>query len=315
MDLYLKIQYPYLVEVFIIIRFDDSNLVQVRGFHQLETSTGRYGTRNGIYQTDRTCILALMGLKAILIDDEVHARENLRILLNEYCPKIEIIGEGQDVESGLAAINSESPDVVFLDIRMPSGSEGFELLRQIGSPEFMVVFVTAFKDYAIDAFKVNAVDYILKPIDIDELILTVERLEERHASFKEKSGEAKAYQSNLEKLSMEMIRRSKRISISHTHGIKLARIEEILFLQAEGNCTRLTFKDGTQYLDTRTLKTYEEELAGHPFIRLHRSYMVNLEELEEFLRSEGNQVKLSSGHLIPVARNEVQGLIERMEKL
>ncbi len=256
-----------------------------------------------------------MGLRAILIDDEQHARENLKLLLNEFCPSVEIVGEGEGIASGLQAIRANSPDVVFLDIRMPSGSEGFELLRQVESPDFMVVFVTAFKDYAIDAFKVNAVDYILKPIDIDELVLTIERLEDRHHSFKEHTEEALAYRNNLEQLSNEMILKSQRISISHAQGVKLIRIEEILFLQAEGNCTRLVFKDGSQYLDTRTMKVYEGELKGHPFFRVHRSYIINLEEMEELLRSEGNQVKMSKGHLIPVSRNALANLLEQMENL
>ena len=113
-----------------------------------------------------------MSLRAVLIDDEQHARDNLTMLIEEYCPVLEIVGTAQDVESGLEMISTCVPDVLFLDIRMPSGAEGFELLNRIRSPKFMVVFVTAFKDYAIDAFKVNAVDYILKPIDIDELIAT-----------------------------------------------------------------------------------------------------------------------------------------------
>ena len=251
-----------------------------------------------------------MSLKAALIDDEQHARENLTMLIEEYCPNLKIVGRASDVASGLEMIESSQPDVLFLDIRMPSGAEGFELLSRIETPNFMVVFVTAFKDYAIDAFKVNAVDYILKPIDIDELIATVERLELMHRSFQLHDNEARLYQSKLEKLSSEMMLKSKRIAISHAHGVKVIRIEDILYLQAESNCTRLIFKDGSQYMDTRTLKVYEEELKGHPFLRIHRSHIVNLEELEEFMRNEGNQVRLRGGHLLPVSRSAVQKLLE-----
>lgn len=256
-----------------------------------------------------------MSLRVALIDDEQHARENLTMLIEEYCPVLEIVGVAQDVESGLEMISTCTPDVLFLDIRMPSGAEGFELLNRIRHPKFMVVFVTAFKDYAIDAFKVNAVDYILKPIDIDELIATVDRLEKRHQSFQLHKDEAKDYQSNLERLSSEMMLKSKRIAISHAHGVKVIRIEDIVYLQAESNCTRLVFKDGSQYLDTRTLKTYEEELEQHSFFRIHRSYIINLEELEEFMRTDGNQVRLRGGHILPVARSTVQGLLSLMEEL
>ncbi len=256
-----------------------------------------------------------MSLRAALIDDEQHARDNLTMLIEEYCPALEIVGQASDVESGFEMIAKCDPDVIFLDIRMPSGAEGFELLNRIKAPQFMVVFVTAFKDYAIDAFKVNAVDYILKPIDIDELITTVDRLEKRHRSFQMHEKEAKDYQSNLERLSSEMMLKSKRIAISHSQGVKVIRIEDIVYLQAESNCTRLVFKDGSQYLDTRTLKTYEEELEHHSFFRIHRGYIINLEELEEFMRSEGNQVRLRGGHILPVARNSVQNLLSLMEEL
>jgi two-component system LytT family response regulator len=256
-----------------------------------------------------------MILRAALIDDEQHARENLSMLIEEYCPNLEIVGYANDVKSGLEMIASSNPDVLFLDIRMPSGAEGFELLSRVTAPHFMVVFVTAFKDYAIDAFKVNAVDYILKPIDIDELISTVERLEQRFTSFQLHKEEAQDYQSNLERLSSEMMLKSKRITISHAQGIKVVRIEDILYLQAESNCTRLVFKDGSQYLDTRTLKTYDEELKKHAFYRIHRSFIINVEELEEFVRSDGNQVRLRGGIILPVARSSVQSLLALLGEL
>lgn len=256
-----------------------------------------------------------MSIRVALIDDEQHARENLSMLLAEYCPAVELVGTAHDLPSGLAMIANVSPQVLFLDIRMPSGAEGFELLTRIPEPDFLVVFVTAFKDYAIDAFKVNAVDYILKPIDIDELITTVERLEARLLDFEEHTEEAHAYRSNLERLSSEMVLRSKRLTVSHAQGVKVIRTEDILYLQAESNCTRIVFKDGTQFMDTRTLKTYEEELSAQPFARIHRSYIINMEELEEFLRSEGNQVLLRGGVRLPVARSAVQDLLDLLEGL
>ena len=256
-----------------------------------------------------------MGLKAVIIDDEFHARENLKLLIDEFCPRLQVVGQGSDVASGLETIDKEDPDVVFLDIRMPSGAEGFELLRSIGSPKFMVVFVTAFKDYAIDAFKVNAVDYILKPIDIDELVRTTQRLQERWASFQSHRTKAKAYTDKLERLSEEMVKRSERITITHQKGVKLVRIDEIVLLKAENNCTRLSFKDGSQFLDTRTLKHYDKELSGRSFFRVHRSYLINLDELEELSRTEGNQAVLSNGFRVPVARGALQGLLARMKEM
>jgi two-component system LytT family response regulator len=256
-----------------------------------------------------------MHLNVGIIDDEQHARENLRMLIEEYCPSLKVVGTAADVASGLLMIDEVDPEIVFLDIRMPSGSEGFELLRQRGEREFLVVFVTAFKDYAIDAFKVNAVDYLLKPIDIDELVQTVERLAARMQGLNADKGSAEAYSQDLMRLSEEMLVRAKRISIHHQQGVKLIRTDDISFLQAEGNCTRLVFNDGSQYLDTRTLKVYEALLDKLQFMRVHRSNIINLNELEEFVRKDGNFVKLRSGHSVPVARNTVAELLSRMESL
>ncbi|NNK81068.1 MAG: response regulator transcription factor [Flavobacteriales bacterium] len=256
-----------------------------------------------------------MRLKAVIIDDEFHARENLRLLIEEYCPSMDVMGEGSDISSGLEAINKYEPDVVFLDIRMPSGSEGFELLKELDRPSFMVVFVTAFKDYAIDAFKVNAVDYILKPIDIDELVATAERLEERHKNFKQYREKAELYREKLERLSIEMTSGSQKLTISHASGIKVINIKDIVALKAEGNCSRLIFKDGSHYLDTRTLKYYQTVLEDQGFFRIHRSYLINLKELDELTRNEGNNVVMSNGTRFPVARSAMSGLLAIMDKL
>ncbi|NNC82208.1 MAG: response regulator transcription factor [Flavobacteriales bacterium] len=255
-----------------------------------------------------------MQLRAVIIDDELHARENLALLIESYCPSINVVASGQDVMSGKKVIDESDPDVVFLDIRMPSGAEGFELLNLIDDPGFMVVFVTAFKDYAIDAFKVNAVDYILKPIDIDELIQTVSRLEKRYASFKDREDKALDYRERIERLSKELLQRADRLAISHATGIRMVRPEEIIYLRAEGNCVNIHFKDGSSYLDTRTLKTYEEDLLPQSFFRCHRSFMVNLDELEAFDRQEGNHVIMSNGSRIPVSKSQLSDLLRTLKR-
>jgi len=117
-----------------------------------------------------------MKLKALIVDDEDLARKNLSMLLEEYCPTIEVIGDAGNVKDAKTLIESSKPDVVFLDIRMPSGSEGFDLLEQIENRDFLVIFVTAFKDYALRAFQANAIHYVLKTIDIEDLIDPVERI-------------------------------------------------------------------------------------------------------------------------------------------
>ena len=254
-------------------------------------------------------------MKALIIDDEFHARENLKMLLEEYCPYIEVCGQARDLKTGLEAIDQFKPDVIFLDIRMPSGSEGFELLDQCPEPDFLVVFVTAFKDYAIDAFKVNAVDYLLKPIDVEELEAAGIRLKKRHESLKGNPLDLKQYQENVKTLSRDMLGRNQRLAIHHQSGIKLLKPEEILYLSAEGNCTSIHFIDGSQYLDTRTLKSFEERLDSNSFMRVHRSFIINMLELNEFSREEGNHALMSTGIKVPVSRNIAPYLVERMRKL
>lgn len=236
--------------------------------------------------------------KAVIIDDEKPARENLRLLLNEYCPRIEVIGEAWDVASGLDVIKRLAPDIIFLDIRMPSGNEGFQLLKEYGPVDFLVVFVTAFKDYAIDAFKVNAVDYLLKPIDIDELEATCERILQKLDA----ANESDVYAETISRLAKHIPSDDTPLAISHLHGIKLVPPNSILYLQAEGNCTRLFFKDNTDYLDTRTLKVYEDLLDSTRFMRVHRSYIVSLDSLTDYLKEDGHFAILRYGIRIPVSK-------------
>ncbi len=256
-----------------------------------------------------------MPMKAVIIDDEYHARENLKMLIAEYCPEIHVVGEGKDKASGLKAIQEHRPDVVFLDIRMPSGAEGFEMLEECLERDFLVVFVTAFKDYAIEAFKVNAVDYLLKPIDVDELEQTGHRLSQRWSQMAKDPKELTRYSENLRTLSQDILGKNLRLALYHQHGIKLVKPEDILYLSADGSCTRLHFKDGQDYMDSRTLKTFEERLDVALFMRVHRSFIINLHELTEFIREDGSQAILSHTIRIPVSRSYAALLTARLRSL
>ena len=212
-----------------------------------------------------------MKLRAIVVDDEEFARKNLIMLLEEFCPEIEVIGEAGRKDKAKAIIESSKPDVVFLDIRMPSGAEGFELLDEIEEKDFLVVFVTAFKDYAVRAFNASAVYYLLKPIDIEELKQSVAKLVETKKVYTDNPESFDSYYSSLKNLSDSLLRNkpNSRIAISHTKGLKIVEDDTVLHLEASGNCTTIYFKDGTRYLDTRTLKTYESLLDPMKFSRIH----------------------------------------------
>jgi two-component system LytT family response regulator len=175
--------------------------------------------------------------------------------------------------------------------------------------------VTAFKDYAIEAFKVNAVDYLLKPIDVDELEKTGERLSERWSQMSKHPEELTRYSESIRSLSQDLLSKNQRLALHHQHGVKLVRPEDILYLSADGSCSRIHFKDGQDYLDSRTLKTFEERLNPAFFMRVHRSYIINLHELTEFTREDGNQVILTQGVKVPVSRSYSASLTARLRNL
>jgi len=241
-------------------------------------------------------------IRAVIIDDELFARENLKLLVNEHCPIIEVVGEGDDLESAFKVITEKEPDLVFLDIRMPSGAEGFELLDMIPNKSFKVIFITAFKDYAIKAFKANAIDYLLKPVDIDEL---KEAVTKSSLNMSAPNIDFESYLQRLQNLTKEMGVKKEKIAISHQKGIKIVYQKNILRLKAEGNCTMLYFINGDHFLDTRTLKIYEELLDIDLFYRIHKSHIINLNYITDYINENGSVVKLKNGEEIPVSRSKI----------
>tara|TARA_R110002072_G_scaffold303044_1_gene492075 strand:- start:26155 stop:26934 length:780 start_codon:yes stop_codon:yes gene_type:complete len=256
-----------------------------------------------------------MKLRALVVDDEEFARKNLSMMLQDHCPEIEVIGEASSKNQAKEIIESESPDVVFLDIRMPSGAEGFELLDEIEKKDFFVVFVTAFKDYAIRAFNASAVYYILKPIDVEELQLSVKRLVETKEYYNSEPENYTTYFESLKDLSSNLLnnKQSSRIAISHTKGLKIVEDDTITHLEASGNCTTIYFKDGSRYLDTRTLKIYENILNPNKFCRVHKSHIINLDILKEYINEDGHFAILEGDLKIPIARNRVSEFVKMLK--
>lgn len=257
-----------------------------------------------------------MRLRALIIDDEEFARKNLQMMLEEFCPEIEVIGEASGKDQAKAIIEASKPDVIFLDIRMPSGAEGFELLEEVENKDFLVVFVTAFKDYALRAFNASAVYYVLKPIDIDDLRAAVEKLVDAKKIFADDPQNFVTYFRSLKNLSQNLLHNkpNNRIAISHTRGLKIVEDDTITHLDASGNCTTIYFTDGTRYLDTRTLKIYENILDPSKFFRVHKSHIINLNRLVEYLNEDGHFAVLKGGLRVPVARNRVAEFVKLLKE-
>lgn len=256
-------------------------------------------------------------ITAIIVDDERLARENLLMLLEEFCPEVEVIGMGQNVEEAKELIATKKPEAVFLDIRMPSGEEGLDLLGEVKDNNFQIVFVTAFKDYAIKAFNVNSIHYILKPIDIDDLKEAVVKLLAFKKLFQQDSNNLETYIESIKNFSENIYyqNESNKITISHTKGIKIVEDNSILYLEGDGNCTNIHFVDGTSFFDTRTLKVYEDILNVNTFYRIHKKHMINLSHLTDYLQENGTFAILKTGIKLPVARARVTDFVTKIRSL
>ena len=254
---------------------------------------------------------------ALIIDDEDLARENLAMLIAEFCPEIEVIGSAENIIDAKKKIEDLQPKIIFLDIRMPSGSEGFDLLDAIPEKKFHVIFVTAFKDYAIKAFNANAIHYVLKPVDIEDLRAAVVKAVETIKLADTNPEVYTDYLTTLKNLSqtLKQNKQTNKVTISHSKGIKIIEDDTILYLEADSNCSVLHFSDGTKYLDTRTLGVYEEILNPDKFFRIHKSVIINLNQLSEYITEDGYFAILKSGQRLPVARNRVSDFLAKIKSI
>jgi two-component system LytT family response regulator len=253
-----------------------------------------------------------MKLRTLIVDDELPARENLKLLLSEYCPEIEVIGLADSVKMAQKMIKDLAPQVVFLDIRMPSGTEGFDLLDSLPEKNFQIVFVSAFKDYALRAFHVNAIHYILKPVDVEDLKAAVKKLVANQESFGNNKENLNSYIKSLENLTKSMNPDTplQRITINHAKGFKIVDPSDIIYLEGEGNYTKIFFADGTQYVDTRSIGIYEGILDPKKFFRIHKSHIVNVLFVSEFLNADGSFVVMKNGARLAISRLRLAGFQE-----
>ncbi len=237
-------------------------------------------------------------MKAIIIDDEKRARRILRTLIEEECPEIVTVFDAENLLEGVAIMKSEQPDFVFLDIEMPNHS-GLQILEFFKNDtiNFQIIFTTAYGHYAIDAFKLSAVDYLLKPIDIDELKTAINKasdsLEENFIKEKLLNLERNFQQLALNKIALEVPK-----------GIRFVSHEDILFFEADGVYTKVFLQNGKTELICKTLKHFTEQLSNKPlFYKPHRSYLINLKYMTEITKKDGLQVIMSNNKSIPIARD------------
>lgn len=234
-----------------------------------------------------------MTLKAILVEDETNSREILRNYINKYCPSIDLVGEAASIKEALVLIENNILDLVFLDVEMPFGN-AFDLLDQLPDRTFETVFVTAYDHYAKDALNNHAAYYLTKPINIDELIIAVNYVEgvrEKEASLE---GEVLATKSK----GVEG-----KLTLPQQDGFQILNVSEILYCKADDNYTEIYLLN-KKILVSKTLKYFEDALAEFPFARVHKSFLVNVNEVVKYRRGKGGSVVMSNGKEVMVSASK-----------
>lgn len=251
-----------------------------------------------------------MAIRTILIDDEADARFALRNFLQTYCEDVEILDEATTVVRALEIIPQLEPDLVFLDVRLSPGS-GFDILKRLDSTPFAVIFVTAYDEYALRAIRFSALDYLLKPIDPDELEAAVEKV--RQGLTQEKTEPDPRI--SLFKSQLQMPQQEGRIVLPTMDGFVLRDVKSIVRCEAERNYTHFYFVDGSKMLIPKTLKVYDELLTALGFYRVHQSHLLNLQQIVEYKRrKKGGIAHLSNGEEIPVSESRKDGFMQHFLK-
>lgn len=245
-------------------------------------------------------------LTTLIIDDELRGRNVLRELLARYCPEVRVLALCEDARQGIEAIRQHQPDAIFLDIKMPTVN-GFEMLEQLGEVTFEIVFVTAYNEFALKAYKYAAFDYLLKPVDPDELRATVERL-----TLKKQRASLPDRLALLMKTLEEPRKLPTKLSIHGSDGITILPIADIVYLEADGPYTVFFLTNREKVVSSKNLKEYEEILAEHGFFRTHHSYLVGLEHIRKYVRTDG-YVLLTNGHRVDVSKRRKDEFLQRLE--
>ena len=245
-------------------------------------------------------------IKALVIDDEEDARQMLHLALKRYCPNVDILALCESASEGLEKIRSLKPDLVFLDIQMPIMS-GFDVLEKVPDPDFDVIFVTAYNQYAIKAIRFSALDYLLKPIAIEELVAAVNRIE------KESRKNIRHYHSLLKNMRTSA-QKLARLAIPSDNEIIIQAVADIMYCKADGSYTQLYLINGKKLLVCKNIKEFENMLAENAFFRIHHSYLVNTAYIQKYVRGEGGYVVINDDMHLTVSRRKKDGLLQMLQR-
>ena len=244
-------------------------------------------------------------IRAVIIDDEEGARESLANILSKYCEDVEVEGKAGSAASGYALIKEKQPDLVFLDIEMPRGN-AFDLLSKFEEIDFDLIFITAYDQYAIKAIKFSALDYLLKPIDIDELKEAVQKYREK-SKFPSSAERLKVLMQNLKSDAG-----NKKVAIPDSDGLVFIRLDEIIRCESDGNYTNIILEDNKKILACKTLGEYEELFSDENFFRVHRSHLVHLDKIDKYIKGEGGYVVMADGSQVEVSRRKKPEFLKQL---
>lgn len=246
-------------------------------------------------------------IRAIIIDDDQLVREIISKTVESFCPNVTVVAEAENVKTGVSSINENEPDLILLDIKMPDGS-GFDLIKHFDKPDFKVIFISGYMEYAIKGYKYGAIDYILKPIDEEELSLAINRADDV-IRYEEKL-KFKSMESNIKALN-----KSDKIILKTSDHVHLINTSDIIRIEADGNYSTFFIADGRKVIVSRAIKEWEENLIDKGFHRVHKSHLINIHKLTYFDKTDSGDVIMDDGSTVPVASRKKDMLMKLFESL
>lgn len=244
-------------------------------------------------------------MRTLIIDDEQECRKATRLIAEKYCPNLQIVGEADSVATGLKAIDQLQPELVLLDIQMQDGT-GFDLVQHYEKIPFKIIFITSFDQYALQAFQLSALDYLLKPIEPELLIKAVHKAITVDVSHTIKE---------QVEIQLASLQAKQRIALPTLEGLEIFNLDDIMYCESDSNYTMFYLKNNSKFMVSRTIKEYEDILPEKEFVRIHKSYIINLLFVTKYIKGDGGDVVLSNGVCLPIARLRKDKLLEKLKAI
>jgi two-component system, LytTR family, response regulator len=245
-------------------------------------------------------------LKSIIVDDEFKSRESLRALIDRFCEDIQVSAVCQNADEAIKAIHDHKPDVVFLDIQLQRET-GFDILQSLDKIDFEVIFTTAYSEFAVRAFRFSAIDYLLKPVDIEDLRKAIDKARKKIV------GNISERMTQLAQTMKGNAFKHSRLAVPSSDGLVFVSVDGILYCEASGNYTNIYMGDGRKFVVSRTLKEYEEMLEDLDFFRIHNSYLINLNLIKKYIRGEGGQVIMTNDQALDVSKAKKKSFLDKIK--